>query len=103
MRLAAQLDISGPLGFDLASWWPLFVLPRPPRLSVETVHPWAAVFLPLHVVISGFDRQSEIHIPTKVQSGRNVAPPVLYAPVLEAQPQLFEAVEAVATRSSVLA
>jgi hypothetical protein len=101
MRLAGQLDVSGrlqqSLGIALAPCRLLFVLPGPTRLSAGTIHPWATVFLPLHVVISGIEGRSEIHIPNKVQSGRSMPPPVL-----EAQRQLFEAVEAVATRSSVL-
>jgi uncharacterized protein (DUF302 family) len=106
MRLAGQMDVSGrlqrSLGIALAPCRLLFVLPEPARLTVEKVHPRAAIFLPLHVVISGNDCFSEIHIPNRIQAVR-AGPPAPYGPVLEAHGQLLEAVEAVASRLSILA
>jgi uncharacterized protein (DUF302 family) len=106
MCLAGQLDVSErlqrSLGIVMAPCRLLFVLPGSAGLSAATVHPWAAVFLPLHVVIAANNSLSEIYIPNRIQAGP-AGPPAPYGPVLEAHGQLLEAVEAVAARSSVLA
>ena len=106
MRLVGQLDVSGRLEQSLAISVPpcrlLFVLPGPNSLSTDTIHPWAAVFLPLHVVISGNEIESEVRIPNSIQADASAAPPATYSPVLELQRELFDALESVAVRSSVL-
>jgi uncharacterized protein (DUF302 family) len=67
MRVAGELDVSrrleGSLGIVVQPCRLIFVLPDPAALSAEAIHPWAAVFLPLHIVISGSDCQAEIRIP----------------------------------------
>jgi hypothetical protein len=80
----------------------LFVLPGPDILTAEAIHPWAAVFLPLHIVITGNDCQSEIQIQNKIQAGRGVDAGTPYGPIVEAQTQLFDALGAVAARPSAL-
>jgi uncharacterized protein (DUF302 family) len=107
MRVAGQLDVSRRLERSLyiilAPCRVVFVLPALTALSAETIHPWAAVFLPLHIVISGDDCRSEIRIPNTLRTGRNAGGSTPYGPIVEAQRQLIEAIEAVAVRPSVLA
>jgi uncharacterized protein (DUF302 family) len=107
MRVAGQLDVSRrlqrSLGIILAPCEVIFVLPSLTALSADTIHPWAAVFLPLHIVISGNDCQSEIRIPNTLRTARNATDSMHYGPIVEAQRQLIEAIEAVAVRASILA
>ena len=63
---------------------------------------WAAIFLPLHVVISGHDRQTEIQVQNKVQAGHEAAAPALFGPVMETQAQISEAIDSIAMRPSIL-
>ena len=106
LQVAGELDVAGhlekSLGIVLDPCRVLFVLPASDGRSARTIDPWAAVFLPLHVVISGSRAQSEIRIPNSVQTKANGAPPTTYAPVLELQRGVLEALESVARRSSVL-
>ena len=67
------------------------------------MHPWAAVFLPLHVVISGSDAQTEIQVQNRVHARHEAASPELFGPVMETQTQVCEAIDAIATRPSMLA
>ena len=107
MRVAGQLDISRRLERSLAMLLEpctvLFVLPDPAALSAPFIQPQAAVFLPLHVVISGNGNQCEVQIQNRIRPGRGVAPPKPYGPVVEAQRQLSEAIQAIALRTSLLA
>jgi uncharacterized protein (DUF302 family) len=107
MRITGQLDVSRrlerSLGIVLAPCKIVFVLPDSTALSAGAIHPWAAVFLPLHVVISGDRCQSEIRIPNMAPTGRNVDASTPSGPVVEAQRQLVEAIAAVAVRPSILA
>jgi uncharacterized protein (DUF302 family) len=107
MRVAGETDVSRrlarSLGIILAPRKVIFVLPAFTALSGQTIHPWAAVFLPLHIVISGNDVQSEIRIPNTLRMAENTAVPMRYGPIVEAQRQLIEAIEPVAVRPSVLA
>jgi uncharacterized protein (DUF302 family) len=106
IRVAGQLDVSRrlqrSLGIILAPCRVIFVMPAVPALSAETIHSWAAVFLPLHVVISGDDCQAEIRVPNTLQTGRNAGGSIPYGPIVEAQRQLIVAIEAVAVRASIL-
>jgi uncharacterized protein (DUF302 family) len=107
MRVAGELDVSrrleGSLGIVLNPCKLIFVLPDPAALSAETIHPWAAVFLPLHVVISGADCQAEIRISNIVHGGRSSRADSSCGPVVEVQRQLVDAIQAVAVRPSILA
>jgi uncharacterized protein (DUF302 family) len=107
IRVAGELDISrrlaGSLGIVIQPCKLLFVLPNPAALAAETVHPWAAVFLPLHIVISGTDCRAEIRIPNMVQAGRSSSAGKLYGPVVDAQRQLVDSIQAIAVRPSPLA
>lgn len=106
LRVAGQLDVSKRVERSLGIVMPpcrvVFVLPNPSTLSTDSMHPCAAVFLPLHVVISGNDCRSEIQIQSRIQTGRDVATPALYGPVLEAHAQISEAIEAIAMRPTML-
>ena len=106
MRVAGQLDVSrrlaGALGIALEPCKLIFVLPDPAALTVGTIHPSAALLLPLHVVISNNDSQTEIRIPNAVQE-TGPGGTRSYRPVVEAQRQLIEAIETVAVRPSALA
>lgn len=107
MRVAGQLDVSHrverSLGMVLAPCRIVFVLPGPATLRADAIHPWAAVFLPLHIVISGSECQSEIRVPNRVQTAQGAAASTFYGPVVEAQRQAVKAIEAIAARSSILA
>src|SRR5664279_2116490 len=63
LRVAGQLDVSRRverrLGIALPPCRIVFVLPGR-LLSKESIHPWAAIFLPIHVVISGHGSHAEI-------------------------------------------
>ncbi len=107
MRVVGEMDVSRrlerSLRMVLAPCRIVFVLPVPTALSAETIHPWASVFLPLHIAIWGNDCQSEIGITNLLQTCRNGADSRSVGPVVEAQRRLIEAIEAIAARPSVLA
>jgi hypothetical protein len=106
MRIAGELDVSWRLKRSLAMVLEpckmVFVLPDPAALSAQFIHPQASVFLPLHIVISGDGRQSEIQIQNRIQNGRSIDAMWPYGPIVEAQRQLSDAIEAVAVRTSLL-
>ncbi len=106
MRIAGQLDVSRRLQRSLAMMLEpckvLFVLPGPVALSAPARDPRAAIFLPLHIVISGDGKQSEIQILNRVQredASAAIAPNAL---VVEAQRQLTDAIEAIGLRTTIL-
>jgi uncharacterized protein (DUF302 family) len=107
MRVVGVLDVSRrlerSLRMILAPCRIVFVLPAPAALSADSIHPWAAVFLPLHIVIWGNDSQSEIGITNMLRTGRNTGDSMPFGPIVEAQRQLIEAIEAIAVRPGVLA
>lgn len=107
LRVIGAVDVSRrlerSLRMILAPCRIVFVVPDPAAVSAGTIHPWAAVFLPLHVVIWGNDFQSEIGIANTLQPGRNAGDSLPFGPIVETQRQLIEAIEAVAVRLSVLA
>ena len=70
-RWREQLDLSRrierTLGIVLPPCGVVLVLPDPSKLSAASVHPWAATFLPLHIVISAKDAtQTEIQVQNRV-------------------------------------
>jgi uncharacterized protein (DUF302 family) len=109
MRVVGELDVSRRLERSLYMTLPpcriVLVLPQPIALTSQAIHPWAAVFLPLHVVIWGDDGHSKIGIANMLEAGRNGAEAKLkpFGPIVEAQRRLIEAIEAVAVRPSALA
>ncbi len=66
------------------------------------MHPWTAIFLPLHIVISDNDTQTEIQVQNRVQAGREAESAALFVPVTEMQRQISEAMDAIAIRPSML-
>jgi uncharacterized protein (DUF302 family) len=106
MRVLGEVDVSmrleRSLHMVLAPCRLIFVLPAPAALSSQSIHPWAAVFLPLHIVIWGNDRQSEIGVANTLQTGGPAGKSTLLGPMVEAQRALIEAIEAVAVRPGVL-
>jgi uncharacterized protein (DUF302 family) len=106
LQIAGQLDVSSRLERTLGIVLPpcriVFVLPNPSAPSTINIHPWAAIFLPLHVVISGHDGQTEIQVQNKVQAGHEAAAPALFGPVMETQAQISEAIDSIAMRPSIL-
>ena len=107
LEVAGQLDVSKrverALGIVLPPCRIVFVLPGPCRSSDGSMHPWAAVFLPLHVVISGTESQTEIQVQNRVHARHEAASPELFGPLIETQTQVCEAIDAIATRPSILA
>jgi len=105
-EIAGQLDVSSRLQWTLGIALPpcriVFVLPNPSTPSTINIHPWAAIFLPLHVVISGHDRQTEIQVQNKVQAGHEATAPALFGPVMETQALISEAIDSIAMRPSIL-
>jgi uncharacterized protein (DUF302 family) len=105
LKLAGELDVSSrvkrALGIVVPPCRVVFVLPDPSKLSTTSIHPWAASFLPLHVVISASDSQTEIQIQNRVQAGSEGAAASIFGPVMEAQAQVSQAIEAIAMRPSV--
>ncbi len=102
LRIAGHLEVSDRLqdaiGIVLQPCRILFVLPD----GSDGVHPWAGLFLPLHVVIWGDGSQTEIQVQNRVQTFPETATPALIHAVLETQAQVREAIEAVATRPSLI-
>jgi len=101
LRVAAQLDVSRrmerALGIALPPCRIAFVLPSPCTPNSRRVYRWAAVFLPLHIVISGKGPKTEIQVQNRVQAG---TAPTLFGPVMEAQTRVSEALEGIAMRSA---
>ena len=89
------------LGIDLAPCRVIFVLPKSALLSRGAVHPWAATFLPLHVVVSGNDVESEIQVQNRIRPGEGAASALL-RPVIETQAKLTEAMGTIAMRPSLV-
>ena len=106
LRVAGQLDVARrverSLGIVLRPCRIVFVLPGPAVLSKGSIHPWAAVFLPLHVVISGHGGQTEIQAQNSVYANSEAAAPAVVVPILETQAQISEAIEAIAMRPSLV-
>jgi uncharacterized protein (DUF302 family) len=106
LRMAGQLDVSRrverSLGIVLPPCRIVFVLPDPSVPSTASIHPWAAIFLPLHIVISGNGVQTEILVQNRVHPGPDADAPALVAPVQETQAQISEAIEAIAMRPSLV-
>jgi uncharacterized protein (DUF302 family) len=106
LQVAGQLDVSRrverALGILMAPCRILFVLPNPPKSSTGSIHPWAAIFLPLHVVISGTDAQTEILVQNRVHARHEASSLALFGPVMDTQTQICEAIDAIATRPSML-
>ena len=106
LRVAGQLDLSRRLEHSLGIVVPpcriIFVLPDPSVLSRANIHPWAATFLPLHVVLSANGLQTEIQVQNRVHTNSEASAPALVIPVLETQAQISEAIEAIAMRPSLV-
>jgi uncharacterized protein (DUF302 family) len=106
LRIAGEIDVSRrverTLGIVLRPCRILFIMPGESVLSTENVHPWAGVLLPLHLVVSGNDTETEVQVQTRVQPGEEPATQTVWGPVIETQAQVAEAMEAVAVRPSML-
>lgn len=102
LRVAGQLDVSRrverSLGIVLPPCKIVFVLPHLSLPVSAGIHPWAASFLPLHVVISGNGAQTEIQVQNRIQGAPADAP----GPVVETQTQMRRAIEAIAMRPSMV-
>jgi uncharacterized protein (DUF302 family) len=107
LKVSGQLDLSSrvkrTLGIVLPPCRVVLVMPDPSKLSGAGVHPWAATFLPLHIVVSASDAHTEIQVQNRVQAGSEGAVAAIFGPVIEAQAQVAEAVEAIAMRPSMVA
>jgi len=105
LQIAGQLDVcrrvERALGIAMPPCRIVFVLPNPSAPSTVSIHPWAAIFLPLHVVISSQDGQTEIQVQNRVQAGHEAAP-ALFGPVMETQAQISEAIDSIAMRPSMV-
>jgi hypothetical protein len=106
LRVAGQLDVSRRLerafGIVLPPCRVVFVLPSSSSLNTGGICPWASVFLPLHVVLSSNAGQTEIQVQNKVHAGYEVAAPAFLDHVMETQTLIAEAIDAIATRPSML-
>ena len=106
LRVAGQLDVSlrieRALGIVPIPCRIVFVLPSAATLSTDNSNPQAALFLPLHVVFSSKEAQTEIWVQNRVQAGPEVASSALFGPVMEAQSKIAEAIEAIAMRPSIV-
>jgi hypothetical protein len=70
-------------------------------LTTDSIHPLAAIFLPVHTVISWNGAEIEIDMQNRVQVGPEPIPS-LFGPVMEIRAQISEAVEAIAMRKSLV-
>ena len=106
LRVAGQLDVAGRVerfvGIVLSPCKIVFVLPGASTLTKASIHPWATIFLPFHIVISGNGAQTEIEVQNKVHSGHQAAEPPVVGPIAELQTQISSAIEAIAMRPSLV-
>lgn len=106
LRVVGHLDVAKrverALEIALAPCRIVFVLPNPSRLTTTCVHPWAAIFLPFHLVISGNGSYTNIEVQNRVHAGTEADELALFAPVMETQAQISEAIEAIAMRPSLV-
>ena len=104
LSIAAEFDgkrrIQQALGLELAPCRVLLV--ESPRLLLEAtaIDRSCAVFLPLHVVVSGFGGQTLIHILSADYLAHGEVPVGIRMPVARLQKQLLEALEGIAERTS---
>ena len=107
LRVVGQLDVSRRIERSLEIVLPpcriLFVLPNLSELSSSSIHPWAAIFLPFHIVISGNEANTEIQLQNRVRPFPEAHAKDLLAPILETQAQLAAAIEAIAMRPNLVA
>jgi uncharacterized protein (DUF302 family) len=105
LQVAGHVDlakrIERKLGIVMAPCRILFVFPSTPRSSRDAIHPWAAALLPLHVVISGNDFQTEIQVQHRILP-REEAASTIFGPVIETQSKVAEALDAIAMRPSLV-
>ena len=105
LQIAGHLDVANrlerKLGIVLAPCRIVFILPNPTLLSRDSIHPWAATLLPLHVVISGNNLQTEIEVLNRIRPSDDAAS-ALFRPVLETQTKIAESVDAIAMRPSLV-
>lgn len=106
LRVAGQLDVSGRVeryvGIVLSPCRIVFVLPGASTLARSSIHPWSAIFLPLHIVISNNGAQTEIEVQNKVHSGPQAADPAVIGPIVELQTHISSAIEAIAMRPTLV-
>jgi uncharacterized protein (DUF302 family) len=106
LRITGQLDVSTgvqrTLGIGLPPCRIVFVLPDPDSLPDAGIHPWAGVFLPLHVVLSANGAHTEILVQNKVQTAPDASAFPVMRPVAETQVRIAEAMEAIAVRASLV-
>ncbi len=102
LRVVGQLDVARrverSLGIVVAPCSILFVLPLPDVLGVASMHPWAASFLPLHILVSAVGDETRIQVPNRVCPDPDEAETELVAAISAIQSHVSEALGAVATR-----
>ena len=104
LRSIGQVDLARRveqyLGIVLPPCKIVFVLPGPSLFKSASVDPRAALFLPLHIVLSSNETETSIDIQNRVHADPRADGPKLVAPIGKAQAQLSDAIEAVAMRSN---
>jgi uncharacterized protein (DUF302 family) len=105
-RIVGQFDISRRvergIGMVLSPCRIIFVLPHRATLTTHGMHPWSAMFLPLHVVICDKGTRTEIQAQGRIHHGSIANEPASFGPVVAAQVRIWEAIEAVAMRPSII-
>ena len=106
LRVVGQLDVTKrvkqSLGIVLAPCSILFVLPLPDALSIASTHPWAASFLPLHIVVSAVGDETRIQVQNKVWLDPDEAEIAIAAALSVIQSRIAEAIGAIARRPSLV-
>jgi uncharacterized protein (DUF302 family) len=106
LKVVGQLDVSKrverAVGIALPPCRIIFVLPEPSALKTANLHRCAAIFLPIHIVISGGHARTEIQVQNRVCSSAGEPVPAFAAPVMETQAQISEVIEAIAMRPSLV-
>ncbi len=107
LRVVGQLDVARrverSLGIVLAPCSILFVLPLPDVLGTASMHPWAASFLPLHIVVSAVGGETRIQAQSTVCPDPDEAETAPVAAISAIQSHVLEALGAVAIRPSLVA
>jgi uncharacterized protein (DUF302 family) len=106
LQVAGQLDVSKrverSLGIVLPPCRIVFVLPDPSSPGTANIHPWAAVFMPIHIVISSQGARTEIVVQSRIHATPEADGLGLIAAVSEMQGEIAKAIEAIAMRPSLV-
>lgn len=104
LRVVGQLDVSRRVQTSLGLGLPpcRLILVMPDLITTAGMHSWAAVLLPLHIVVSGCGVRTSIHVQNRIPAAHQTDGAELAVPIGQTQQKVSRAIEAIAMRSSIL-